>query len=398
MIINKYEGRVELFPKQNELRCNLTLNYKVKEDNTDYLELYLYHNFFIDEIKSNQMKSYYYDEQITNWSPFVSESKLLKINFDKSYMIGDEVTIHFSYHGKVDIVSKWEINRLNEDFIELGLYAPWFPLTKMLELAKFSFEVILPKSYQLVNGKLKDGIWKLNQDYPSYDCSLIASNHFKSYNNYSNIAIYYLNENYSSFTKKVNEKSKWIIDYYSKIFSKMKVENTNSIVFLSRKIGGAYCRPGLIVFSEPVDETMDISIQFLAHELGHLWWNKSCNTQSYEDWLNEAFAEYSSLMVVREKLGYEKFEQRIIKYKEKIIDLPPIYGIKREDEKSHLVLYIKGAIILYQLEKEIGEERFINFLRNVHKKSINNTLELINLLEKLEGKKIADNFRLALKK
>jgi hypothetical protein len=47
----------------------------------------------------------------------------------------------------------------------------------------------------------------------------------------------------------------------------------------------------------------------LTHEVAHFWWSGAPSV-TWENWLNEAFAEYSALMYVRKFEGVEAFDTR----------------------------------------------------------------------------------------
>lgn len=110
------------------------------------------------------------------------------------------------------------------------------------------------------------------------------------------------------------------------------------------------------------------------------------------DWLNESFAEYSSLIAIRKYYGEKEFKDIIDKYIENSNELPPIKEIDRGDENAFDTLYIKGCILLYELEKEIGEEKFEKLLNEMHINKINSTEKLLDKLLKLTNKKTVENF------
>lgn len=397
MLTNHYQGEIQLEPTDNLLLADLYFTFFIKKNNTSTLELYLYKNFYIQSIQSDDVLNYEFSEKIANWSPSILESKLLRINLKRPYQKGDKIILHMVYRGTVNIVSKWQVNRLTEEFVELGLYSPYFPLTKDLQLSTFNLEVTLPEDYYLINGFYQQKSWRIIKKNPTNDCTLIASKQFKKISTVDHLSVHYINNQSEQAAKKINEYCQRILDYYNELFTETNCAQNISIVILPREIGGGYCRPGLIVFPNIIDEDQ-VSIRFLAHEISHLWWNKSINTNSWEDWLNEAFAEFSSLMVYRDYYGETKFKQLIEKYEKKAKDALPIYDINRSDETAYTVLYVKGAVILYQLEKEIGKERLIHFLKLVHLNQIKETKNLLELLASIEGDTISKHLQEALEK
>jgi aminopeptidase N len=132
---------------------------------------------------------------------------------------------------------------------------------------------------------------------------------------------------------------------------------------------------------------VNISFSLIAHEVAHEWWN-GAPTNNFEDWLNESFAEYASLMAIRAKFGYDIFEEWI-QYKEfRSRGTPPILQSKTIIRAQTASLYDKGPLILYKLEKRIGEELFQKFLSELIIHNIKSTDNLLKLLEELTSKEI----------
>ena len=125
----------------------------------------------------------------------------------------------------------------------------------------------------------------------------------------------------------------------------------------------------------------------IAHEMAHFWWhNAEANT--WEDWLNEAFAEYSMLMYLREKIDINIFNRYISEYKKKVEKSPPIWGIDRAKPEAYSALYEKGSLILMEFEEKLGQEQFLDFLRLILKEKVANTNEFLDLIEKVLPKDI----------
>ncbi len=89
-------------------------------------------------------------------------------------------------------------------------------------------------------------------------------------------------------------------------------------------------------------------LRYLAHEAAHFWWTLA-PADTWEDWLNESFAEYSALLLIRDRFGEEEFRTRMDRKRESAEGTPPIWGFDRGDtsteEKSmqvQAVLYNAG--------------------------------------------------------
>ena len=108
-----------------------------------------------------------------------------------------------------------------------------------------------------------------------------------------------------------------------------------------------------------------------------------CNApvESWEDWLNESFAEYFALLDLKNLISENDFNE-IIKKRQALIDkFPPIKNIDRTHKKAHQVLYNKGSIVLHSFSKEMGENRFLNLCRSIIIKELVNTEQLLSHIE-----------------
>ncbi|MBN1403161.1 MAG: hypothetical protein JW942_01670 [Opitutales bacterium] len=96
--------------------------------------------------------------------------------------------------------------------------------------------------------------------------------------------------------------------------------------------------------------------------------------------------KYSVLRVLRECEGVEAFEARIADYREKSNDSPTI----RVSKRSYETLYLKSSVLLTDLEKYLGSDKFFAWLKAVHAAKIDNTDALLSLLEESHGKEARD--------
>jgi len=171
-----------------------------------------------------------------------------------------------------------------------------------------------------------------------------------------------------------------ILNHYMETFGKLGEEINLTVIISPRKESGGYCRKNLIVLNESEKVDKSSYEEYFAHELAHLWWtNGKCD--SWEDWLNESFAEYSVLSYIRSEYGEEALNNKIKKYEEKIKGTPPIFNLDRGHEMSYLTLYPKGALILNKLYVFLGDYEFNRLLKRVNILKINNTSHLFEVIE-----------------
>ena len=121
-----------------------------------------------------------------------------------------------------------------------------------------------------------------------------------------------------------------------------------------------------------------------AHETAHQWWGNVVWSGSIEDdWLMEALANYSALMVLERKKGAKALQQALEGYKENLLKKagdertiesagPIRLGMRLSSSQSpdawHYVVYGKGSWIIHMLRKRMGDAQFLKMLGEVCRK------------------------------
>jgi len=120
--------------------------------------------------------------------------------------------------------------------------------------------------------------------------------------------------------------------------------------------------------------------------------------------MNEGFAEYSALLVVRELFGREAFERRLSDKVANIQSTTPIWGFDRNDRSTQekrdeieKILYSKGPVLLNKLEVKIGKENFIELCRSLVANNISTTDGFLEILGNLEEDEVKIWFETLLK-
>lgn len=166
------------------------------------------------------------------------------------------------------------------------------------------------------------------------------------------------------------ESMKMSLDYYSKHFSPYQY-NQLRIVEFPRYRTFAQSLPGIIPFSEAIGFVMDIddkkdvdmAFYITAHEVAHQWWGlqlEAANVQG-QNMILETLAQYSAVMVLKEKYPDEKVQQ-FLKFQFDEYTEANLKSSKKElplalVENEEHIYYNKGSIAMYELHKRIGEKK-----------------------------------------
>lgn len=367
--IKKYVGDISLDKEKKSLSAHFEIelqNFKKK----DSIKLFIHESSEIKSITNNHKELNY----------IITNEKL--IGEDKAIII----PANHLQTNKIKITYKSDLNaiknrnfKFNPDWIELNIYSAWFPFN--ITYGTFDYELNIKTKNKIVsthvNGTTIKSVSK------TFDIPIVISNKLDvTTTSNSKITLYHQDID-KDIISRIKASSDRFYNSYKNMFGLTKTKNLSiTINNFARTI--VYARPQFIslsldgTFSNNNDKT-------LAHEIGHLWWNKA-NVGTWEDWLNEAFAEYSALLTYKKEFGIDDFKLKINKLSKRVTNIPPIWGIDKLNPKSNTVLTYKGAYILHKLEQKIGSIKMIDLLKNIHQSEIKTTSNFLNLLEEKLGK------------
>lgn len=289
-------------------------------------------------------------------------------------------TVHFKarYEGKV--VPSGE-NSMQPDWIELALYSAWFPVG--VDLGRFTYElnVAVDPDYKVTgSGDIRTtapGSYEIRQASDTFDIVLMASSRIQMRKVGESLRLDSIGLNEGEAAR-VAAASATVMERLGQWFGPASSSRL-TVIFTPRDSGGGYSRPGMVCYSRWTLGADDRLLRGLAHEMAHLWWT-GAPVETWEDWLNEGFAEYTALMVIRDRLGEAAFQKAITDLEQEVQGAPPVWGISRSDNRAYTVLYEKGALILYRLEKQIGKEAFARYLKALVQGKVHSVQEALALL------------------
>jgi len=115
-----------------------------------------------------------------------------------------------------------------------------------------------------------------------------------------------------------------------------------------------------------------------AHETAHQWWGNVVTTAAYQDeWLMEALANYSALLLLEKRKGTRALEAALAQYKTQLLAKteggrvtdsagPIVWGLRLESSQVpaawRTIVYGKGSWIMHMLRRQMGDERFLAML------------------------------------
>jgi hypothetical protein len=143
----------------------------------------------------------------------------------------------------------------------------------------------------------------------------------------------------------------------------------STLAFLSEADRPAFARAGSMptFYSEIIH----------AHETAHQWWGNLVPSVTYHDeWLPEALANYSALLVLEKKKGARAVDEALYEYARNLANKtqdgkpiestgPITWGQRLNSTPGawRTIVYDKGSWILHMLRRRMGDAQFLKFLR-----------------------------------
>jgi len=286
----------------------------------------------------------------------------------------------------------------NPHWIELSFYTGWFPANFNYKNYSYKLDFKIPEDYKIISpgivSKHGNHVNIINENN-EFDIPVILSDEFQIFHIENNKIQFYGTQLQPNMTESIKNVSENIYSFFTKRFD--TCNSSNLIVAINPfNHPMSYSRKGFISLSLK-DDFADKSKRILAHEIGHLWW-KNAPYGTWEDWLNESFAEYSSLIWAEKNIPENDFDSLLNKYKNKYETTPKISEVKNTDDPNwYSVIYMKGSYMLYKLNKDIGNEKMNIFLREANQKKISNTNDLLDLLKMITDEKTVEHFAIDIK-
>ncbi len=382
---------LKINPLDKTIEVAGTMRLPREKISADQLEFYLHNQFEITSMVSDSPLDFTIDSGEST-IPFFPEAMKIIIVPEGEIRQADTVEFNFAYSGKITRWPGWSANVIWDEWTEIGLYFPWFPFSFELGTFTYDLNVVCDSKYGLASigdiRKTETG-WSISCSDPTNDIVVCLATDFMIHESEleKNLLRIYHFSIPDSTLELLSADIAGIKRAYNEWFG--TVDRDICVVESKRIKGGGYGRIGGIFLGGFDDKSFALNRErynrYLAHEIAHQWWYKAPAT-NWEDWLNESFAEYSALALIREIFGVEIFSKRLEKKKSEIIDTSPIWEFDRNnDPAAFKILYSKGPLLLFKLEDRIGREEFQRLCSMVFSGNIKITSDFLDLLETSEG-------------
>jgi hypothetical protein len=396
-----YDLHLEIDPKTGFAAISGSLAYHSPQPLLERARFYLHKQFNIQSIEGKRVLGYQFEIGGEPQNLHLPQAGTLDIYFDPPLGNGDTALIQFEYNGFITLWPPESANIITPEWAELGMYLPWFPLQynggSPSELT-FTLKVSCPPEYHvssLGRCSTEDGVCFFNWPHPTTDIVVTAGKESETRMFESETSRVHMSA--STFGEQaaanLGDDLLWTLERYSGWFGPIRPAEF-TLIESPRQSGGGYARRGIVVLAglnerDYLDQR-EAYLRYLAHEAAHAWWWQA-PSDTWEDWLNESFAEYSALLAVRERYGSEIFERFLDRKRERVSYNKALWGFDRSDHSTpekqttiERMLYDKGPLLLHDLAEKIGSQRFLELCRGMLWSGVTHTAHLLDLLEELE--------------
>jgi hypothetical protein len=300
-----------------------------------------------------------------------------------------------AYDGKLETLPEWGASpdrktlamddQINSRMVQLASYSAWYPaFAPFGRHFQTEMEISLPQGWTAVSGGAKRDVpskgravthWSVADNF---DLAFAAAPNFKIVKTNSsgvNIEIYHTQMPETAIAGESTDLAAMTALFSNALGEASVPGGTIRHVYSPMKKGqgrAGIARAGVIITSEGrVLEAMAGDpnyslLQDIAHEVGHFWWHFG---SGQGDWVNEAFAEYSSALAVREFGSKERFESVLANYRKCVAGLPataPSLATVPQQGGDFYVRYYKGSLMLDDFRRIMGDDAFIAAAREFY--------------------------------
>ena len=382
--ITRIEGGISVEVDEKRVMVKLQYAY-IPDTSTSEIKLFLSPDVIIDSLYGDAVQDYSFNKD-------ADPLPTVTISLNQTLPKGDQTSFTIGYHGYPPH-GFW-----TDDYNYIDLDPDFFLLPTFADFSYFNYSIeatIDNHNYQFVdrqNSKMVSQARIVSTSPSYYFQSIVAGRNF-SFKSISKgkYTINIIADKPDSAIATVTKAAVNILDFFNQTIA--QGDSIHEFTILYRPLPDSLHVPirnltqeAFIIFNSNHNR-----ISTLSHEIAHFWWSRASNS-TMENWLNESFAEYSQMMYVRDTQGRNHFDEIIAALRDEVKALPSLLGSDRFGKYRSDLLYKKGPYLLYQLEKAIGERKFVDLLQQINKREIATTNAMLDVLEEVASQAVRDNF------
>lgn len=289
--------------------------------------------------------------------------------------------------------------------------AGWFPVNDHpIDKATYSFTIVVPEGLEaaangeLISSETQDGetSWVFESDHPqaSYLTTLIIGDLiFDDDGEVDNGAGMPVSIRHA-YARAVADladatmaKTGDMVTFFAELFGPYPFDEYGTAV-VDAELGFALETQTLSVFGSDLLGTSPGIEAIVAHELAHQWFGNHVSVAEWQDiWLNEGFATYSQYLWAEQNPAFDIDAAMRSFSGVPDIAVPP--GTPPVDDLFHSTIYLRGALTLHSLRRDVGDQVFFDIVRTwieTYGGANATTEEFVALAEAEAGKDLGEFF------
>lgn len=299
--------------------------------------------------------------------------------------------VSFSYSGTLDA------GRANGQALEFSAHSGWLPFRPWgeYELLDYTLAVRVPASYQVRSTtpprQARAGRFAYRGRTSATELTAIIAPQFGQAAARSGpaVAVVKAGATLTPLEAAILPQAQDIISFYNRTIGRQD-SITRFTIFLTgtrQDAFGLLDNATVITYGPDFDVAQRGDLLILAHEISHKWWGYG-SVHDESDWLNEAFATYSSLLYLQAKGDTAGYRQVYDKLAQTTANTPPIIGFDRtkyEPGMYRRVIYNKGMTVLAALHRRVGTAQFYAVLATTAARQVPTTTAFLDVVGQVAG-------------
>ncbi len=376
--------RLRVEPATHSFTCQYTFRLAAA-DTATVVQLNLNRQFLIRQLASSQAVR---SRIIRSYYPYFADTmQQVEVRFPAHYQRIRELT--FTYSGTLDK------NLYTAQVMEFSGHSNWVPFRprREYELVAYVLEVSVPPAYQVRSttpGRHYHGQWVFRGTTSNSEITALVARQFQQVASAKTprITVAKVEPPLLGRDTLLLRRAEAIVAFYNRSLGAQDPITRFSILLpgTNRDAFGLLDNATVITYAD-FDVSKRDELLILAHEISHKWWGYG-SVHDESEWLNEAFATYSSLLYLQASGDSVGYQTELAKRVQAAAGAPAIVGFDRENAPYPLfrrVIYAKGTVILAALRDRVGPEKFYAILAKTAAEKVSTTAGFLQVVAQMSG-------------
>jgi hypothetical protein len=376
--------QLQVDPSNHSFSCHYTFSLPAS-DTTSLVRLNLNKQFPLQHLASAQASQ---QQVVRRYYPYFADTmQQVVVRFPATRH--QRRTITFTYSGTLP-------KRLTTDQVMVfSGHSNWLPFRpgQEYELTTYTLAVQVPPAYQVRSttpAKRHHGQWTFRGTTSAIELTALVATQFQQVTSAQKprIAVVKLAAPLLRRDTVLLKRAEAIIKFYNSSLGAQDpikrftifLPGTNSEAY------GLLDNATVITYSD-FDVADQEALLILAHEISHKWWGYG-SVHDESEWLNEAFATYSSFLYLQASGDSTGYQTALAKKVQSATSAPAIMGFDRANAPYPLfrrVVYDKGTVILAALHTRVGTAEFYAILAKTAAEKVSTTAGFIEVVAQVSG-------------